>query len=82
MNSIPFSMHLQTDAATCPPCGSAVRVDRDLCLRCLLAVGLGASDDSSETLDDLLSNIDLQEAECPGSQLSSSEEIEPVKLLE
>jgi hypothetical protein len=78
MNSMPIWIDLQTEAATCPLCGSAARVARDLCLRCLLALGLGAGDDTSEMLDDLLGDIDLPEPECPASQLSSSEEIEPV----
>jgi hypothetical protein len=63
MNSIPVWMHLQEGPVTCPQCGSAVRLAPDLCLRCLLSVGLDAGDDTSETLDDLLGDIDLQDAE-------------------
>jgi hypothetical protein len=78
MNGIPVWMYLQKEPVVCPQCGSTARIARDLCLRCMLSVGLDASGDTSETLDDLLSDIDLQDAECPASQLSSSEEIEPV----
>jgi hypothetical protein len=76
MNSIPVLIHLQKRPVACQ-CGSGARVARDLCLRCLLAIGLGGTGDTSGMLDDLLSNIDPQEAECAASQSSSAEEIEP-----
>jgi hypothetical protein len=59
MNSIPFLIDLQKGPDACLQCGSAARVAHVLCLRCLLALGIGASGDTSETLDDLLSEIDL-----------------------
>lgn len=59
MNGISVWTHLQKEPVVCPQCGSIARVARDLCLRCMLFVGLDASGDISETLDDLLSDIDL-----------------------
>ena len=54
MNGISVWMHLQKERVVCPQCGSTARIARDLCLRCMLSVGLDASGDTSETLDDLL----------------------------
>jgi len=61
MNSIPVWRHLQMEPFVCPQCGSTARIARDLCLRCMLSLGLDYSDEisGSETLDDLLSDIDL-----------------------
>jgi TolB-like protein/tRNA A-37 threonylcarbamoyl transferase component Bud32/thioredoxin-like negative regulator of GroEL len=60
------SLDLPRDSGTCPDCGSASRVGRDLCLSCLLDQGVGASTDTSQsgqTLDDVLGEIDVCEAE-------------------
>ena len=61
MNSVPVWRHLQKEPLVCPQCGSTERTWRDLCLRCMLALGLDHSDDvsDSKTLDDLFSDIDL-----------------------
>jgi hypothetical protein len=48
----------------CPQCGSTVRLAHGLCLRCMLLLGIAACGDTSETLDNLLSEIDVQDAEC------------------
>jgi hypothetical protein len=47
----------------CPQCGSVARLGRDLCVRCLLALGIAASGDSSQALDDLLHEINVPHAE-------------------
>jgi len=62
MNSISVWTHLQKEPFVCPRCGSTERTARDLCLRCMLSLGLGRSDDisDSETFDGLPSDIDLQ----------------------
>ena len=62
MNSIPIWTHLQKEPFVCPQCGSTERTARDLCLRCMLSLGLGWSDDisDSETFDGLPSDIDLR----------------------
>ena len=63
MNSVVFSMYPQKypqkEPVVCLQCGSTVRLTPDLCLRCMLSVAIGASDGTSETLDDPLSEIDL-----------------------
>ena len=61
MNSIPVWRHLQKERFVCPQCGSTERTARDLCLRCMLSLGLGWRDDTrdSETFDGLPSDIDL-----------------------
>ena len=63
MNSISVSFYLQKEPVVCPQCGSTARVARDLCLRCMLFLGIAACGDTSETLDDLLSEIDVHNAE-------------------
>jgi predicted amidophosphoribosyltransferase len=60
MNSISVSIHLQKEPVVCPQCGSTARLAHDLCLRCMLLLGIGACGDTSETLDYLLSEIDVQ----------------------
>ena len=64
---------LQKEPGTCPECGSASRVGRSLCLSCLLSAGVGAkgrNGDASavasakeETLDDLLGELDVCDAD-------------------
>ena len=63
MNSISVSFYLQKEPVVCPQCGSTARVARDLCLRCMLLLGIAACGDTSEMLDDALSEIDVQDAE-------------------
>ena len=60
MNSIPVWTHLQKEPFVCPQCGSTERIPRDLCLRCMLSLGLDGSGDisDSQTLDGLLRDID------------------------
>ena len=57
MNSISVSKSLQEEPIGCPQCGLTVRVAHDLCLRCLLFLGIAACGDTGESLDDLLSEI-------------------------
>ena len=64
---------LQKEPGSCPECGSASRVGRSLCLSCMLSAGVGANGhngDSSaeapakaETLDDLLGELDVCDAD-------------------
>src|SRR6266511_2735067 len=64
---------LQKEPGSCPECGSASRVGRSLCLNCMLSAGVGANGhkgDSSaeasakaETLDDLLGELDVCDAD-------------------
>src|SRR5437867_3552314 len=64
MNSISVSIYLQEEQVVCPQCGSTVRLAHDVCLRCMLLLGIAAGGDTSQTLNDLLSEIDVQDAEC------------------
>src|SRR5215472_3217649 len=60
------SLGLQNQAGTCTQCGSALRVGRSLCLSCLLVAGQGANGQqpqSDETLDDVLGELDLCDAD-------------------
>jgi hypothetical protein len=61
MNTISFCIHVEKEPAICAKCGSAVWIARDLCLGCMLVQGIGADGQSSRTLDDLLSEIDIDE---------------------
>jgi predicted amidophosphoribosyltransferase len=62
MNGISISIHLQKERVVCPQCGSTARLDRDLCLRCLLFLGIAASGDTSEMFGDVLGGIDVEDA--------------------
>ena len=57
MNSISVPNYLQDELVVCPQCGLTVRVAHDLCLRCMLFLGIATYGDTSETLDDLFSEI-------------------------
>src|SRR5213075_574733 len=66
MSGIPVSIRLQKEPLTCPQCGSASRIGRSLCLSCLLAQGLRGRvppRQSEETLEDVLGELDVQDAE-------------------
>src|SRR6266508_3586930 len=66
MSGIPVSIRLQKGPLTCPQCGSASRIGRSLCLSCLLAQGLEARvppPQSEETLEDVLGELDVRDAE-------------------
>jgi serine/threonine protein kinase len=66
MSRIPASIRLQKEPLTCPQCGSASRIGRNLCLSCLLAQGLRSRvppSRSEETLADVLGEFDVQDAE-------------------
>ncbi len=66
MSGIPVSIRLQKEPLTCPQCGSASRIGRSLCLSCLLAQGLRGRvppPRSEETLEDVLGELDVRDAE-------------------
>jgi TolB-like protein/tRNA A-37 threonylcarbamoyl transferase component Bud32/Tfp pilus assembly protein PilF len=70
-SSVPVD--LQKEPGTCPECGSASRVGRSLCLSCLLSAGVDANRQNgdgsavdpakAETLDDVLGELDVCDAE-------------------
>jgi len=41
MKSVPVCFNLQKSCVVCPECGSAIRVAHNLCLRCMLSLGIG-----------------------------------------
>jgi len=60
------SLHLQNESGVCAKCGSALRVGRGLCLKCLLSTGINGSGGhpaSEPTLEDLLRDIQGQDAD-------------------
>ena len=62
----PVSLHLQNESGVCAKCGSALRVGRGLCLKCLLSTGINGNGEhsaSEPTLDDLLRDIQGQDAD-------------------
>jgi TolB-like protein/Tfp pilus assembly protein PilF/tRNA A-37 threonylcarbamoyl transferase component Bud32 len=66
MSGIPSSIRLQKEPLVCPQCGSASRIERSLCLSCLLVQGLGArvpARHAEETLEDVLGELDVRDAE-------------------
>jgi hypothetical protein len=63
MNRISVSFYLQKESVVCPQCGSTTRVARDLCLGCMLLLGIAACGDTCEMLNDALSEIDVQDTE-------------------
>ena len=62
----PVSLHLQNESGVCAKCGSILRVGRGLCLKCLLSAGINGNGEhpaSEPTLDDLLRDIQGQDAD-------------------
>jgi serine/threonine protein kinase/tetratricopeptide (TPR) repeat protein len=59
-------LHRQNELGTCAKCGSASRVGRGLCLKCLLSSGIDTNGEHSPgepTLDDLLGKINGHDAD-------------------
>src|SRR5205807_1284521 len=63
VSGISDSVRIQSDVIACPQCGSTSRVGRGLCLNCLLQTGLGAETGNNETLDGVLAEIDVPDAD-------------------
>jgi serine/threonine protein kinase/tetratricopeptide (TPR) repeat protein len=70
---VPLSGGVQKEPAACPQCGSGSRVKRGLCLSCLLSQGLheetttdtnqNGGGPNAETLEDVLGEIDVRDAD-------------------
>src|SRR5437588_4646651 len=54
---------LEKEPIACPQCGSASRIGRGLCLSCLLYRGLGEETFDTETLESVLQEVDVRDAE-------------------
>ena len=63
MNDISDSVRIETDVAACEECGSTSRVGRGLCLTCLLRRGLGCETETTETLETVLDEVDVRDAD-------------------
>jgi serine/threonine protein kinase/tetratricopeptide (TPR) repeat protein len=57
------SVRLQKEPPPCAQCGSTSRVGRSLCLKCLLYRGLGEETFDSETLESVLDEVDVRDAD-------------------
>jgi serine/threonine protein kinase/TolB-like protein len=70
---VPLSGRVQKEPVVCPQCGSGSRVKRGLCLSCLLSQGLpeeiaadtnqNGEGHNAETLEDVLGEIDVRDAD-------------------
>src|SRR5882762_10040841 len=63
MNDISDSVRVESDVAACEECGSTSRVGRGLCLTCLLRRGLGCETETTETLETVLDEVDVRDAD-------------------
>ena len=57
------SVRLEKEPAPCAHCGSTSRVGRSLCLKCLLYRGLGEETFDNETLESVLDEVDVRDAD-------------------
>src|SRR5438445_4218415 len=57
------SVRAEKESAPCPQCGSTSRVGRGLCLNCLLYRGLGAETYDNDSLENVLDEIDVRDAD-------------------
>ena len=62
-SGISHSVRIENDIAMCDECGTTSRVGRGLCLNCLLQRGLGSDTENSETLDDVLDEVNVRDAD-------------------
>src|SRR5438477_1307339 len=75
VSGISGAVKIQPEPAACLKCGSISRVGRDLCLNCLLHGGLGPDTESSETLENVLEEIDVPDADWRAGNYQILEEI-------
>src|SRR5215510_4332256 len=57
------SLRIQEGIAACEQCGSTARVGRGFCLNCMLQRALGCETETTETLDEVLDEIDVRDAD-------------------
>jgi ribosomal protein L37E len=63
MNGSPVSISRHTEPLGCARCGTAWHLKLGLCVSCLLSCGLDAEIDNRQTLDDVLAQIDMSDAD-------------------
>src|SRR5438876_223881 len=57
------SVRIDADIGACEECGSTSRVGRGFCLNCLLRRGLGCETETTESLQDVLDEVDVRDAD-------------------
>ena len=57
------SMRIQSGVAACEQCGSTSRVGRGFCLSCMLRRALGCETEITETLNEVLDEVDVRDAD-------------------
>jgi hypothetical protein len=62
MNGSPVSIS-RHEPLDCPRCGTAWRLKSRLCVSCLLSCGLDGEMQGGQTLDDVLDQIDMSDAD-------------------
>ena len=63
MSGSPVSIPRHEEPLDCPQCGTAWRLQRGLCVSCLLSRGLDAEMHDGQTLDDVLDQIGIRDAD-------------------
>jgi serine/threonine protein kinase/Tfp pilus assembly protein PilF len=56
-------MRIQSGVAPCEECGSTARVGRRFCLNCMLRRALGCETETTETLEEVLDEVDVRDAD-------------------
>jgi hypothetical protein len=62
MSGNPVSISRHEEPLDCPQCGTVWRLKLGLCVSCLLSRGLDAEMHDGQTLDDVLDQIDMCDA--------------------
>jgi serine/threonine protein kinase/tetratricopeptide (TPR) repeat protein len=57
------SLRIQEGVAACAECGSTARVGRGFCLNCMLRRALGRETETTETLEEVLDEVDVRDAD-------------------
>ena len=58
MKSVSVCFHLQESSVVCPECESAIHIGPNLCLGCMLSLGIGVDGANDESLAKLLGEMD------------------------
>src|SRR5213594_3066189 len=63
VSNLSDSVRIDADIVACEECGSTSRVGRGFCLNCLLRRGLGCETETTETLETVLDEVDVRDAD-------------------
>src|SRR5205809_936189 len=63
VSNLSDSVRIDADIVACEECGSTSRVGRGFCLNCLLRQGLGCETETTETLETVLDEVDVRDAD-------------------